>query len=233
MRLLPRVLIVEDDPAIAELISVNLVHNGFTPSWAQDGESAQRELEAELPDLILLDWTLPGESGLRLARRWRADPRTKRLPIVMLTARDDERDKVAALEAGADDYVTKPFSAQELLARIRAVMRRSMAPPAMDKVAVGGLVLDTATYRVTFDGQPVGLGPREFKLLHYLMANAERVRTRSQVLEAVWDDNVQVEERTVDVHIKRLRRALGNAGAMIETVRGAGYCLRAQPPTPP
>jgi two-component system phosphate regulon response regulator PhoB len=223
MRLLPRVLIVDDEPAIAELISINLRHNGFTPFWAEDGESAQRELDNELPDVILLDWMLPGENGLLLARKWHADQRTRRVPIVMLTARGDEADKVAALDAGADDYITKPFSTQELLARIRAVMRRNFSDPASDKVTVGLLTIDAATHRVTFKGQHVRLGPTEFKLLHYFMTHAERTHTRSQVLDTVWNDDALIEERTVDVHVKRLRDALGEAGAMIETVRGAGY----------
>lgn len=228
MRLLPRVLIVDDEPAIAELISINLRHNGFTPSWAEDGESAQRELDNELPDVILLDWMLPGQNGLLLARKWRADQRTRRVPIVMLTARGDESDKVAALDAGADDYVTKPFSTQELLARIRAVMRRNFSDPASEKVTVGLLTLDAATHRVTFKGQQLRLGPREFKLLHYFMAHAERTHTRSQVLDTVWSDDALIEERTVDVHVMRLREALGEGGAMIETVRGAGYRLTAR-----
>lgn len=227
MRLLPRVLIVDDEPAIAELISLNLRHNGFTPAWAEDGESAQRELDTELPDVILLDWMLPGEDGLLLARKWRGDQRTRRVPIVMLTARGDESDKVAALDAGADDYITKPFSTQELLARIRAVMRRNFSDPASGKITVGNLTLDSATHRVTFKGQQLRLGPREFNLLHYFMTHAERTHTRSQVLSRVWNDAALIEERTVDVHVMRLREALGEAGAMIETVRGAGYRLTA------
>ncbi|CAN7713102.1 phosphate regulon transcriptional regulator PhoB [Acidovorax sp. LjRoot66] len=225
MRLLPRVLIVEDEPAIAELISINLRHNGFTPCCVEDGESAQRELDIELPDVILLDWVLPGESGLLFARKWRAAPRTRRVPIVMLTARGDEWDKVTALDAGADDYMTKPFSTQELLARIRAVMRRNMFDPGREKVTIGQLTLDAATHRVTFNAQELELGPREFKLLRYLMTHAERIHTRSHLLDMVWSENVLIEERTVDTHVKRLRDALGDAGAMIETVRGAGYRL--------
>lgn len=229
MRPLPRVLIVDDEPAIAELISVNLRHNGFASSWAEDGESAQRELDIELPDVVVLDWMLPGDSGLALARRWRAEHRTRRLPIVMLTAMGAESDKVAALDAGADDYVTKPFSTQELLARIRAVMRRNVYDPASEKVSVGDLTLNAATHRVTFLGHELRLGPREFKLLHHLMTHAERIHSRSQLVDMVWSDNVLIEERTVDTHVKRLRDALGKAGDMIETVRGAGYRLTANP----
>jgi two-component system phosphate regulon response regulator PhoB len=223
----PRVLIVEDEPSIAELISINLRHNGFQPVWAADGNSAQREMDAVLPDAILLDWMLPGQSGLALARKWRADPRSKAIPILMLTARSDEPDKVAGLEAGADDYITKPFSTQELLARIRAVLRRRAPEQVNDAAAVGDLVLDAATHRVTWHGNPLKVGPTEFKLLHYLMKHPERVHSRSQLLDKVWGDHVFIEERTVDVHVKRLREALGPAGALIETVRGAGYRITA------
>ncbi len=228
MRRMPRVLLVEDEQAIAELVAVNLRHNGFAPVWAADGETAQRELDAVLPDVILLDWMLPGQSGVVLARKWRADARTKAVPIILLTARGDETDKVAGLDAGADDYVTKPFSTQELLARIRAVLRRRAPEQIADSVSMGELVLDGATYRVTYQGRGLKLGPTEFKLLHYFMKHAERVHSRSQLLDKVWGDHVFIEERTVDVHVKRLREALGEAGAMVETVRGAGYRLTAQ-----
>ena len=229
MRHQPGVLIVEDEPAIAELIAVNLRHNGFRPTWAMDSASAQRELDAVLPDIILLDWMLPGESGLSLARKWRANPRTKSVPLIMLTARGDESDRVAGLDAGADDYIVKPFSTKELLARVRAVLRRR-APEQVGGVAVVGLLsLDASTYRVSFNEQLLKLGPTEFKLLHYLMNHAERVHSRSQLLDKVWGDHVFIEERTVDVHVKRLRESLGSeAGQMIETVRGAGYRLTAQ-----
>ena len=229
MKNLPRVLIVEDEPAIAELIAVNLRHNGFTPIWAEDGSSAQRELDAVLPDVILLDWMLPGQSGLALARKWRGDARSKAVPILMLTARGDEPDKVAGLDAGADDYITKPFSTQELLARIRAVLRRRAPEQSEASVSIGALVLDTSTHRVTWQGQPLKVGPTEFKLLNYLMKHSERVHSRAQLLDKVWGDHVFIEERTVDVHVKRLRESLGAAGAMVETVRGAGYRATAQP----
>jgi two-component system phosphate regulon response regulator PhoB len=227
MKHLPRVLIVEDESSIAELISVNLRHNGFQPVWAADGAAAQRELDAVLPDAILLDWMLPGQSGLTLARKWRGDARTKAIPILMLTARGDEPDKVAGLDAGADDYVTKPFSTQELLARIRAVLRRRAPEQVSDTVAIGELALDAAKHRVTWRGQALKVGPTEFKLLHYLMKHPERVHSRSQLLDKVWGDHVFIEERTVDVHVKRMRESLGAAGSMIETVRGAGYRLAA------
>jgi two-component system phosphate regulon response regulator PhoB len=211
------------------LIAVNLRHNGFRPTWAMDSESAQRELDAALPDLILLDWMLPGESGLVLAKRWRANPRTKAIPLIMLTARGDESDRVAGLDAGADDYIAKPFSTKELLARIRAVLRRRAPEQAGESITIAGLSLDPATHRVTFQDQPLKLGPTEFKLLHYLMGSAERVHSRAQLLDKVWGDHVYIEERTVDVHVKRLREALAHAGAMVETVRGAGYRLTSKP----
>ena len=224
----PRVLIVEDEPSIAELIAVNLRHNGFQPVWAEDGVAAQRELEAVLPDAILLDWMLPGQPGIELARKWRRESRTKAVPILMLTARGDEPDKVAGLDAGADDYITKPFSTQEMLARIRAVLRRRAPEHVNDRVSIGDLSLDASTHRAAWKGDAVKLGPTEFKLLQYLMKHPERVHSRAQLLDKVWGDHVFIEERTVDVHIKRLREALGDAGSMIETVRGAGYRLSAQ-----
>ena len=227
MKHLPRVLIVEDEPAIAELIAVNLRHGGFDPAVAQDSVTAQREMDTVLPDVILLDWMLPGQSGLALARHWRKQERSKSIPILMLTARGDEPDKVAGLDAGADDYITKPFSPQELLARIRAVLRRRTPEAVSDSVKVGGLMLDAATHRVAYENQELKLGPTEFKLLHYLMKHAERVHSRSSLLDKVWGDHVFIEERTVDVHVKRLRESLGAASAMVETVRGSGYRLTA------
>jgi two-component system, OmpR family, phosphate regulon response regulator PhoB len=224
----PRILIVEDEPSIAELIAVNLRHNGFQPVWAEDGSAAQREIDAVQPDAILLDWMLPGASGIQLAKKWRSESRTKEIPILMLTARGDEPDKIAGLDAGADDYITKPFSTQEMLARIRAVLRRRTPEHANDVVTIGGLSLDASTHRVSWKDIAVKIGPTEFKLLQYLMKHPERVHSRSQLLDKVWGDHVFIEERTVDVHIKRLRESLGDAGAMVETVRGAGYRLTAQ-----
>ncbi len=229
MRSLPRILIVEDESAIAELISVNLRHNGFQPVWAMDAESAQRELDEILPDVILLDWMLPGESGLALARRWRAAARTKAVPILMLTARGDEADRVAGLDAGADDYIVKPFSPRELLARIRAVLRRRVPESAGGLVKIADLQLDADTHRVSWQDKPLKVGPTEFKLLQYLMRHPERVHSRGMLLDKVWGDHVYIEERTVDVHVKRLRESLGDAGSMVETVRGAGYRLTASP----
>ncbi|MEI7976749.1 MAG: phosphate regulon transcriptional regulator PhoB [Betaproteobacteria bacterium] len=223
MRSLPRILIVEDEPAIAELIAVNLRHNGFQPIWAMDGETAQKELDDVLPDVILLDWMLPKESGLSLAKKWRTDKRSQAIPILMLTARGDEVDRVAGLDAGADDYIVKPFSTKELLARIRAVLRRRSPEQSAGRIQMGQLLLDADTHRVSFQEQPLKLGPTEFKLLQYFMTHKERVHSRGQLLDRVWGDHVFIEERTVDVHVKRLREALGGAGNMVETVRGAGY----------
>jgi two-component system phosphate regulon response regulator PhoB len=194
-----------------------------------DAESAQKELDEILPDVILLDWMLPGESGLTLARRWRVAARTKSVPILMLTARGDESDRVAGLDAGADDYIIKPFSPRELLARIRAVLRRRVPESAGGAVKIGDLQLDADTYRVSWQEKPLKIGPTEFKLLQYMMRHPERVHTRGMLLDKVWGDHVYIEERTVDVHVKRLRESLGEAGSMIETVRGAGYRLTAVP----
>jgi two-component system phosphate regulon response regulator PhoB len=225
-----RILVVEDESAIAELISLNLRHAGYEVTLAANAEQAQAAVDGVLPDLVLLDWMLPGQSGLALARRWRGDARTRELPIIMLTARADEVDKIAGLDAGADDYLTKPFSTNELMARIRAVLRRK-APEALDAVVeIGPLKLDPATRRVSRGDVELKLGPTEFRLLHFLMAHPERVHSRAQLLDRVWGDHVFIEERTVDVHVKRLREALGRGGcaAMIETVRGAGYRLTQQ-----
>jgi two-component system phosphate regulon response regulator PhoB len=226
---MPAVLVVEDEPAIPELIAVNLRHTGFRPTWAMDSASAQREIDAAVPDLILLDWMLPGESGLSLAKKWRAEPRTKDVPVIMLTARGDEMDRVAGLDAGADDYMAKPFSTKELLARVRAVLRRRGPDLSREILTIGGLTLDSDTHRVSYFGEPLKLGPTEFKLLQYFLGHAERVHSRGQLLDKVWGDHVYIEERTVDVHVKRLREALGAAGTMVETVRGAGYRLTAKP----
>ena len=225
MRNLPRILIVEDEPAIAELIAVNLRHNGFQPIWAMDGVTAQKELDDVLPDVILLDWMLPGDSGLTLSKKWRSQTRTKEIPIIMLTARSEEPDRVAGLDSGADDYIVKPFSTKELLARIRAGLRRRAPEQSGGRIQMNQLILDSDTHRVTFQDRPLKLGPTEFKLLQYLMTHKERVHSRGQLLDRIWGDHVFIEERTVDVHVKRLREALGVAGTMVETVRGAGYRL--------
>ena len=221
------VLVVEDEEAIAELIAINLRHAGFDVDVAVNAEQALAAVDRVLPDLVLVDWMLPGQSGLALAKRWRTQARTRELPMIMLTARADEADKIAGLDAGADDYLTKPFSTNELLARIRAVLRRK-APEALDSVVTaGGLRLDPATRRVSRNEREVKLGPTEFRLLHFLMTHPERVHSRAQLLDRVWGDHVFIEERTVDVHVKRLREALGpvQCAGIIETVRGAGYRL--------
>ena len=226
-----RILIVEDEPAIAELLAINLRHAGYEVNQAVDAEQAMAAVDRVLPDLVLLDWMLPGQSGLALARAWRAAARTRPLPIIMLTARAEEADKLAGLDSGADDYITKPFSPKELLARVRAVLRRK-APQALDDaVVVGTLTIDPATRRVTalLAGQAceAKVGPTEFRLLHFLMTHPERVHSRAQLLDRVWGDHVFIEERTVDVHIKRLREALAavQCAHFVETVRGVGYRL--------
>jgi two-component system phosphate regulon response regulator PhoB len=223
------ILVVEDEPAIQELLRLSLGDAGFAVRAVADAESAQAEIRGVLPDLVLLDWMLPGQSGLAMARARRADPRTRALPIIMLTARGDETDRVAGLEAWVDDYVTKPFSPRELQARIRAVLRRRAPEAAQEMLSVGALRLDPTAHRVTAGGAAVDLGPTEFRLLKFLMARPDRVHTRTQLLDHVWGDHVYIEERTIDVHIRRLRLALEPHGQdhMIETVRGTGYRLAA------
>jgi len=224
---MPTILTVEDEPAILELLRVNLADAGYTVREAADAETAQAILRESLPDLVLLDWMLPGLSGLALAKQLRADARTRGLPIIMVTARGDEADKVAGLEAWVDDYVTKPFSPRELRARIKSVLRRRAPEAAQEPLEAGTLRLDPVTHRVTSGERPVQLGPTEFRLLRFLMARPERVHSRAQLLDQVWGDQVYIEERTVDVHIRRLRLALEPHGqeGLIETVRGAGYRL--------
>ncbi|MDE2599156.1 MAG: phosphate regulon transcriptional regulator PhoB, partial [Rhodocyclaceae bacterium] len=223
------ILLVEDEPAIQTLIATNLQRAGHTVLASGDAEHAQRLVHEALPDLILLDWMLPGMSGVDFARRLRADERTREVPIIMLTARTEERDKVLGLETGADDYITKPFSPRELVARIKAVLRRRAPQVTEDVVEIGKLRLDPVTHRVAAAGDAISLGPTEFRLLHYLMTHPERVHSRTQLLDGVWGDHVFVEERTVDVHVRRLRSALEPSGtdALIQTVRGAGYRLSA------
>ncbi len=219
------ILVVEDEPSIQELIAVSLRQAGHRVLLAETAEEAARLVGGTLPDVVLLDWMLPGTSGIQYARRLRQDARTRELPIIMLTARSEEADKVAGLEAGADDYLTKPFSPRELLARIKAVLRRRAPQMTEDPVAAHGLALDPATHRVSGNGKAIELGPTEFRLLHFFMTHAERVHSRAQLLDQVWGDHVFVEERTVDVHIRRLRSALEASGhdGLIQTIRGAGY----------
>lgn len=223
------ILVVEDEPAIQELIAYNLRQAGHVALCAENAEQAMAIVNDALPDLVLLDWMLPGMSGIEFARKLRRGARTKTIPIIMLTARAEESDKVAGLEIGADDYITKPFSPRELIARIKAVLRRRSPEAADDVVEIGGLRLDPSTHRVSAREHEVTLGPTEFRLLHFLMIQPERVHTRSQLLDRVWGDHVFVEDRTVDVHIRRLRKALEAVGKddLVQTVRGSGYRLSA------
>ena len=220
-----RILIVDDEPAIRDMVAYALRKGEYEPVHAGDAREAAAAIAEKVPDLILLDWMLPGSSGLELARRWRRDDLTRDIPIIMLTARGEENDRVSGLESGVDDYVVKPFSARELLARIKAVLRRSREDEDDGSVSVGRLRIDGAAHRVYADEQPVHLGPTEYRLLHFFMTHADRVYSRTQLLDHVWGGNVYVEERTVDVHIRRLRKALEPAKLeeMVQTVRGAGY----------
>jgi len=226
-----RILLVEDEPAIQELIVCNLELAGHEAVRADSAEQALESIRDSLPDIVLLDWMLPGMSGIDFARRLRSDRRTRDIPIIFLTARSEERDKLAGLDLGADDYVTKPFSPRELLARVKAVLRRRAPQSTDDAVEIEGLTLDPGSHRVSGNGIDLDLGPTEFRLLHFLMTHSERVHSRAQLLDRVWGDHVFVEERTVDVHIRRLRQALSPSGhdRLVETVRGAGYRLTARP----
>jgi two-component system phosphate regulon response regulator PhoB len=219
------ILLVEDEPGIQELLKLNLSQAGHQVTAAEDAEGALQYLKSTLPDVILLDWMLPGMSGIDLCRRLRADKRYQPVPIIMLTARGEEQDRVSGLDSGADDYITKPFSPRELVSRIRAVLRRRAPQMTEEPVEAGGLRLDPVSHRVTGNGRALELGPTEFRLLHFFMTHRERVYSRSQLLDQVWGDDVFVEERTVDVHIRRLRLALEVSGhdSLIQTVRGAGY----------
>jgi two-component system phosphate regulon response regulator PhoB len=220
-----KILIVEDEPAIQELLAFNVMQAGFQALRAEDADSAWQQIRGSAPDMILLDWMLPNTSGVILAKQFRADARTKDIPIIMLTARGDERDKILGLESGADDYITKPFSPRELMARIRAVLRRHIPVMPDVTVAAEGLELSPSSHRVTANGTAVELGPTEFRLLHFFMTHPERVYSRTQLLDQVWGTQVFVEERTVDVHIRRLRAALEpvKMNGVIQTVRGSGY----------
>ncbi len=222
------ILVVEDEPAIQELIAINLARAGHEVLRASNVSQAEALAREVLPDVVLLDWMLPGETGLSFARRLRSQERTKDIPIIFLTARAHEQDKVAGLEGGADDYITKPFSPRELMARIKAVMRRRMPQLTDDVVEIGGLMLDPVSHRLHAGEASISLGPTEFRMLHFFMTHPERVYSRAQLLDQVWGDHVHVEERTVDVHIRRLRSALEASGhdRLIETIHGSGYCFR-------
>jgi two-component system phosphate regulon response regulator PhoB len=222
------ILVVEDEPQVQELVAVNLEHAGHRVRRAATAGEAVTSIREELPDVLILDWMLPDESGISLTRRLREDERTRSLPILMLTARAMEQDKISGLEAGADDYLTKPFSPKELAARIKAVLRRRAPQLADDVVEIGGLRLDPAARRVSAGGKIIELAPTEFRLLHFFMTHPERIYSRAQVLDYVWGDHVFIEERTVDVHIRRLRKALEPSGhdRFVDTVRGSGYGFR-------
>jgi two-component system phosphate regulon response regulator PhoB len=226
-----RILIVEDEAAIRDMVAFALRKDGMLPVHAADAREAQHAIAAQVPDLILLDWMLPGMSGIEFARRLRREELTRENPIIMLTARGEESDRVGGLDAGVDDYVVKPFSTRELMARIRAVMRRTSGEDGEGVVELGGLRIDGAAHRVSHEGQPLQLGPTEYRLLHFFLTHPERVYTRGQLLDHVWGGGVYVEERTVDVHIRRLRQVLEPVGcdALVQTVRGAGYRFSTTP----
>ena len=223
----PYLLIVEDEAALVELLRYNFEKEGFRVASAADGEAALVAVAEVTPDLIVLDWMLPGASGLEICRRLRARDETRDLPIIMLTARGEETDRIRGLEVGADDYVAKPFSPSELVARVRAVLRRSKPSTAQDLLTFGDLVMDLSAHRVLRSGRPIHLGPTEFRLLRFLLERPGRVYSREQLLDAVWGRDIYVEPRTVDVHIRRLRKAINSPGDsdLIRTVRSAGYAL--------
>ncbi|CAN5617033.1 phosphate regulon transcriptional regulator PhoB [soil metagenome] len=223
--MLKRILIVDDEPAIRDMVAFALRKGEYEPAHAGDAREAHEAIADRVPDLILLDWMLPGTSGLELARRWRREPLTRDVPIIMLTARGEENDRVGGLEAGVDDYVVKPFSARELLARIRAVLRRARDDDEDGSVRIGALRIDGAAHRVFAGDEPLQIGPTEYRLLHFFMTHPERVYSRSQLLDHVWGGSVYVEERTVDVHIRRMRKTMEQVqqDGMVQTVRGAGY----------
>jgi two-component system phosphate regulon response regulator PhoB len=224
------ILVVEDEPAIQELVSFACSSGGYEVLRADSVGAAQEVIRQALPDLLILDWMLPDRPGIELLRELRGDERTRGLPIILLTARSAESDKVAGLDAGADDYVVKPFSPRELVSRVRAVFRRRAPQHSGEALSYGQLTIDPARHEVAVDGRPVKMGMAEFKLLKYLVSHPERVFSRSQLLDSVWGDHVFIEERTVDVHVLRLRKALAAVGAqaLVQTVRGLGYRLSAR-----
>lgn len=219
------VLVVDDEPDIRELIRVALEGSGFQVLEAGHADEARRLLTTEAPDLVLLDWMLPGRSGLELAQQLKQQVRTRTLPIIMVSARGEEEDRVRGLETGADDYIAKPFSPREMVARVNAVLRRSRPEEPADAIEIGGLHIDNLSHRVSIDGADIEMAPTEYRLLYFFMSHADRAFSRTQLLDQVWGDQVYVEERTVDVHIRRLRRALEPSGhdRLLQTVRGLGY----------
>ncbi|MCP9266733.1 phosphate regulon transcriptional regulator PhoB [Xenorhabdus sp. XENO-1] len=220
-----RILVVEDEAQIREMVCLVLEQNGYQAVEAEDYDVAVGRLSEPYPDLVLLDWMLPGGSGIQLIKQMKRDSSTRDIPVMMVTARGEEEDRVRGLDVGADDYITKPFSPKELVARIKAVLRRTSPMSAEDIINMDGLILDSSSHRVSSQGQNVEMGPTEFKLLHFFMTHPERVYSREQLLNYVWGTNVYVEDRTVDVHIRRLRKALevGRHDRMVQTVRGTGY----------
>jgi two-component system, OmpR family, phosphate regulon response regulator PhoB len=224
------ILVVEDEPAIQELVSFTCSSNGYKVRRAESVGAAQEAIREELPDLVILDWMLPDRSGIELLRALRGEERTKSLPVIMLTAKSAESDRVSGLDAGADDYVVKPFSPRELMSRMRAVFRRRAPEHSGEPLAYGALVIDPVRHEITVDGKPVRMGLAEFKLLKFLVGHPDRVFSRTQLLDSVWGDHVFIEERTVDVHVLRLRKSLAAAGAqhLVQTVRGLGYRLSAR-----
>jgi two-component system, OmpR family, phosphate regulon response regulator PhoB len=226
-----QILVVEDERPIREMIAFGLRRAGFEVREAADAKSGRAEVANKLPDLLLVDWMLPDTSGLEFTRALKRDRETRELPVIMLTARAEEGDKVAGLEGGADDYITKPFSPRELLARINAVLRRALPAEGSERIDIEGLVLDQSSQRVTSGDKTVALGPTEYRMLAFFMTHPERVYTREQLLDRVWGGNVYVEERTIDVHIRRLRKALEEFGfdRLIQTVRGSGYRFSSRP----
>ncbi|KLN96486.1 phosphate regulon transcriptional regulator PhoB [Moellerella wisconsensis] len=220
-----RILVVEDEAPIREMVCFVLEQNGFQPIEADDYDSALGQLVDPYPDLVLLDWMIPGGSGIQVIKYMKRDSEMRDIPVMMLTARGEEEDRVKGLEVGADDYLTKPFSPKELIARIKAILRRISPMAAEDVIDMNGLALDPTSHRVTSNDIPIDMGPTEYKLLHFFMTHPERVYSREQLLNYVWGANVYVEDRTVDVHIRRLRKALeiGGHEKMVQTVRGTGY----------
>ena len=226
-----RILLVEDEAAIREMVELALSRAGFEPHLVADTVQAERAIERERPDLVLLDWMLPGVSGLEFVRKLRRNESTRDIPVIMLTAKGEEGDRLSGFDAGADDYIVKPFSVKELTARIRAVLKRTTPAGADEPIEVGGLRLDPASHRITARGEAVRTGPTEFRMLHFFMSHPERVFTRGQLLDRIWGSNVYIEERTIDVHIRRLRKALAEHGCdrLVQTVHGTGYRFSRHP----
>ncbi|HPB75656.1 MAG TPA: phosphate regulon transcriptional regulator PhoB [Chromatiaceae bacterium] len=225
------ILIVDDEPDIREVIRFALEGTGFRVLEAGHADEARKLMQSEEPDLILLDWMLPGRSGLELAQQLKQNPKSRGIPIIMVSARGEEEDRIRGLETGADDYIAKPFSPREMVARVNAVLRRSKPEEPSDQIEIGGLRIDNVSHRVTAEGQRIDVAPTEFRLLHFLMSHAERAFTRSQLLDQVWGEQIYVEERTVDVHVRRLRKALEETGHdnLLQTVRGVGYRFSDKP----